>query len=385
MKHLKYIIRNITRNRVRTALTILSVGFTLALLTVLRGYLVMQHVWRGEAEKYNRLVVMNTMGFAARVPIAYVDEIRETEGVRAAVQYSWFGGKFEGKPFSFAQFATDPQHVFDVWSEFTIAPEQLQAWQNNRQGCVVDRSLATKRGWEIGARIRLEGTYFPYNLDLELCGIFDTPRPIDSLWFHWEYLNEGLRQASSRVVGHAGTVFAKADDATAMSNAIRAIDERYANTENPTRSQSEAAFAQMFTDMLGDIHSKIRIIGFIAFLSLALVVGNAMAMAMRDRTTEIAVLKAIGFTRKRVLGLVLGESCLIATIGGVLGIAIGLFFLNVLHNLNPLFFQFRAQEIAGPWMAYMVIIAVGLGLVGGIVPAIIASQLSVVNGLRRLI
>lgn len=385
MKHFKYIWRNVTRNKIRTTLTILSVGFSLALLTVLFGFIVMQGIWSSEAQKYNRLVVMNSMGFAGRVPISYVEEVRQTKGVKDAVQYSWYGGEYKDEKYPFAQFGTDPQHVFQVWDEFRIDPQQLKNWQANRRGCVVDRRLAEKRGWKIGEKIPLKGTYFPYNLELELCGIFDTPQPIDSLWFNWEYLNEGLKQMASRAIEHAGTIFVKTESVEVMPAVIRTIDERYASSDNPTRSQTEAAFAQMFTDMLGNIQVYIRNIGLAVFFALSLVAGNAMAMAMRERTTEIAVLKAVGFSRRTVLGMVLGESCVISVIGGILGIALGCVFLNLLHNISPQFFQFKAQDILGIWIVYMVLIALTLGLVSGIVPAVRAAQLSVVDGLRRLI
>lgn len=385
MKNLKYLWRNVTRNKIRSLLTILSVGFSLALLTVLIGFIVMQGVWSAEAAKHHRLVVMNSMGFVGRVPISYVEDVRKTKGVKDAVQYSWFGGEYKDEKFPFGQFGTDPQHVFNVWDEFRIDPEQLKNWQNNRQGCVVDRRLAEKRGWKIGEKIPLKGTYFPYNLDLELCGIFDTPQPIDSLWFNWDYLNEGLKQVSARATEHAGTIFAKTESADILPSVITAIDESYASSEHPTRSQTEAAFAQMFADMLGDIQTYIRNIGLAVFLSLTLVAGSSMAMAMRERTTEIAVLKAIGFSRARILGLVLSESCVISLLGGAIGIGLGCLLINALHDLSPQFFQFKAQDILGSWIRYLVLIAVGLGLVSGIVPAVRAAQLSVVNGLRRVV
>ncbi len=385
MRHLKYLWRNMTRNKVRTLLTILSVGFSVALLTVLIGFIVMQGAWSVEAAKHHRLVVMNAMGLAARVPISYVEDVREAKGVKEAVQYAWFGGEYKDEKNSFTQFGTDPQLVFKVWDEFRIDPEQLKNWQSNRQGCVVDRRLADKRGWKIGEKIPLKGTYFPYNLDLELCGIFDTPQPIDSLWFHWDYLNEGLKQGSSRFTEHAGTIFAKTEGADVLPSIIKAIDERNANSEYPTLSQTEASFAQFFAEMLGDIQSYIRNIGLAVFLSLTLVAGSSMAMAMRERTTEIAVLKAIGFSRLRILCMVLGVSCAISLLGGLIGIGLGCFLLNVLNDLSPQFFQFKAQDVLGAWIAYLVLIALGLGLVSGIVPAVRAAQLSVVNGLRQVV
>ena len=126
---------------------------------------------------------MNKQGFAGKLPIAYVERVRQAEGVKAAVPYAWFGGKYEDEVATFAQFATDPREAFNVWTEFKIDPEQLAAWQKNRRGCVVDRRLADEKGWKIGERIPLKGTYYPYDLDLEIVGLFDTPKPTGTVWF----------------------------------------------------------------------------------------------------------------------------------------------------------------------------------------------------------
>jgi putative ABC transport system permease protein len=184
MNSLKYIWRNVRRNKLRTVLTVLSVGFSLALMTVLNGYMAMQKVWGEEAKKNNRIVVLNIQGFSGALPIANVEKVRETPGVRDAVPYAWFGGDFKDERMPFAQFATDADHAFNVWDEFKIDPAQLSAWQADRQGCVVDRQLAEKRGWKIGDRIPIKGTFYPFNLDLKLVGMYDAPQYTDSLWFH---------------------------------------------------------------------------------------------------------------------------------------------------------------------------------------------------------
>jgi putative ABC transport system permease protein len=386
VKLFKYIWRNATRNKLRTLLTVLSVGFSLALMTVLYGYLAMQNVWGKESKTYNRIVVMNTQGFSGKLPIANVDRVRQMEGVVAAVPYSWFGGMYKDEKMPFAQFGTDPKEAFNVWSEFKIAPEQLEAWQKNRQGCVVDRRMAERRGWKIGERIPLKGTYYPFDLELELVGTFDTPHPTDSLWYNWEYLDEGLKSSSNAAHGgNAGIIFAKAESASVIPALCQAIDDRFASSDNPTRTQTETAFAQMFADMLGNIQVYIRNIGLAVMFSLTLVSANAMAMAMRERTTEVAVLKAIGFSRARVLNMVLGESCLIAAIGGLLGLAVGGGFLELLHQGAPQFFPFGLTDMAGPWMLWIVAVAVGIGLLSGMVPAVRAAQLSVIDGLRRVV
>jgi putative ABC transport system permease protein len=385
MQVLTYIWRNLKRNKLRSALTILSVGFSLALLTVLHGYMAMQGVWGEEAEKHGRIVIMNIQGFSGAVPIAYVDRIRNMPGVEAATQYAWYGGNYKEEQFPFAQFGIDPGSAFLVWDEFRIDPEQLSAWRTTRNGCVVDRRLADRRKWKIGEHIPLQGTFYPFNLDLVLCGIFDSPKPTDSLWFHWQYLDEGLKEMNAPGQGNAGTIFAKTARAGDMSSVARAIDERFASSDNPTRTQTEAAFAKMFGDMLGNIQDYIRNIGLAVAFSLTLVAANAMAMSMRERTTEIAVLKAIGFSRRRVLVTVLGEACWMTLLGGVLGVAIGCFCLQSLHEINTQFFPLSIHEMLGPWLLYLLGIAAAIGLASGLVPAVSAARLSVIDGLRRVI
>ncbi len=385
MKLLQYIWRNVSRNKLRSSLTILSVGFSLALMTVLYGYLAMQEAWGKAAVKRQRIVVMNKQGFSGRMPIAYVERVRSTEGVVAAVPYAWFGGNLQEEQMPFAQFGTDPDEVFNVWNEMKIDPEQLATWQRERQGCVVDRKLAEKRKWNIGDRIPLQGTFYPFSLDLKLVGVFDAPQYTDSLWFDWRYSDEEMRKVAEDQAGNAGTIFARCASTPIMPEVCETIDTRFANSDNPTRSQTEAAFAQMFTDMLGNIQEYIRNIALAVIFSLSLVAGNAMAMSMRERTTEVAVLKAIGFSKSRILSMVLGESTMIALLGGLLGIGAGAACLQTLHGISAQFFPLSIYQLTGPWLLGLVCVAVGIGLVSGLVPAVRAAQLSVVDGLRRVI
>jgi putative ABC transport system permease protein len=385
MKSLKYIWRNVTRNKLRSSLTVLSVAFSLALLTVLHGYMAMQDMWESEAQKYNRIVVMNTQGFAGAVPIAYVDRVRRLEGVQAAVPYAWYGGNYKEEQMPFAQFGTDAEQAFDVWTELKIDPAQLKAWRDNRRGCVADRRLADQRGWKIGERIPLQGTFYRFNLDLELCGLWDAPQNTGSLWFHWKYLDEGLREAGAELSGNAGIVFAKVDSKARIPAVVQAIDDQFASSDNPTRTQTESAFAQMFEDMIGGARTYILSIGVAVVFSLVLVAGTTMAMSLRERTTEIAVLKAIGFSQARVLGLVLGEACLIGLLGGLLGIGLGCLFLQGLNGAMPQIFPMSVWDMAGPWLVWLLAVAGGVGLASGLIPAVRAAQLSVVQGLRQVV
>ena len=384
MKTLKYIWRNIRRNPIRSLLTILSVGFSLALMTVLYGFLASQETWKNGAAQANRIVVMNIQGFSGKLPISSVDDVRSTKSVAAAVPFAWYGGSYQDEQMPFAQFATDPEHVFDVWPEYSIPPEQLAAFKANRQGCVLDRRIAERRGWKVGDRVPLKGAIYPFDLDLEISGIFDSPKNTDSLYFHWDYLNEGLKQLNYPNIDNAGTIFARISSSDSIPTVIKSIDDKFGSSDTPTRSQTEAAFAQMFVDMLGNVQVLIRNIGLAVVFSLSLVTANSMAMAMRERVTEIAVLKAIGFPRSRVLFMVLGEACAISMLGGFLGVGLGCLFLQGMNRLMPQFFPFTVLEMLGPWISYGLIAAAVLGLISGIVPAIRAAQMSVIDGLRRI-
>ena len=382
MKYFKYILRNALRNKLRTALTVASLCVCLALMSILYGYLVMQDQFMPELAKGNRAIVMNIQGFMGRLPIAYLDRIRATDGVKSAVPWTWYLAAYKDERTTFAPIGTDADRLFIVWDECQLPAEQLRAWKENRQGCIVDRMTARRFGWKIGTHIPLKGQNYDYDLDLTLCGIFDGPEWLQGLFFHWRYLDEGLRAKGSALAGNAGLYFVKAFSADALPGICASVDRRFASSECPTWTQTHQAFAQMFSKFLGNLQAYIRNIGLAVVFALTLVAANAMAMSMRERTTEIAVLKAIGFQRWLVLLLILGEAVLTATLGGVLGSMAGQGLWNVGHQMWPQFFPFA--HIAWKVTAYAVAVAAGIGLASGVVPALRAAQLSVIDGLRRV-
>jgi putative ABC transport system permease protein len=384
MQLIKYIRRNIFRNKLRNILTMLSIAFSLTLMTALYGFNAMMN-FGGETNS-NRVVVMSSQGFAGRVPISMIEYVRRLPDVKSAVPFSWFGGNYEDQEMAFSQFGTDPKEAFNVWDDYKISPEQLEAFNNNRRACVADRRLAERMKWQIGDRIPLVGTFYPVSLDLELVGLFDAPANTDSLWFNWTYLDESLRTATSGAIsGNAAMIYVNTKDGDRIPDVIKAIDHRYASSDTPTRSTTEAAFLKIFADMIGNFKALIFYIGVAVVFSLALVAASAMAMSMRERTTEMAVLKAIGFSKLRVLLLVLGEACVIALLGGLAGIAMGCLLLEGAHNSVSQYVPLSIMQTAGVWLAYLALTALGIGLVSGIVPAIRAANLSVIDGLRRVI
>jgi putative ABC transport system permease protein len=383
MGYLKYILRNITRNKLRSTLTILSMAICLAMMTVLYGFATLNDQLVPELAKANRMIVMSRDGFTTTIPIKLLSYVRNLPGVHSAIPLSWYVGLYKDEKIAtFAQLATDPKELMNVWVEFKIDPDQLRAWQENRTGCIIDRRNAERRGWKIGEHIPLKGNNYGFDLDLVLCGIYDGPEYINDMYFHWDYLNEQLRTRNDPKADTTSILFLKADSSEAIERLVPQIDSRFENSENPTLSQSHQAFAEMFSKFAGNLQLYVRNIGLAVVFALTLVAGNAMAMSMRERTTEIAVLKAIGFRPLLVLLMILSESVGISLLGGTVGVATGRGVWSTVHHFWPMY-------IPLDWMApivllYGVLIAGAVGFISGLFPAWRAARMPVITGLRRV-
>ncbi|GAC1471950.1 MAG: ABC transporter permease [Isosphaeraceae bacterium] len=388
MKYLTYIFRNARRNPVRSLLTIASTAISLTLMMILVSFFTINNEVTSSSKEYNRIITMSSHGFAGKVPIARVNEIEGMDGVVAASPFSWYGGKYGEESNPFAQFGVNANTYFKIYNEYTIPADQLKAFQEDKAGCVIGRKLAEDRGLKIGNPFPLKGDIYPFDLNLTIRGIYDGPSNRDRRMavFHWEYLDEGLKRSGALGgSGNAGIVVAKCKSGDVMASLSRKIDSQYLNSDTPTRTQTEEAFGKMFSEMMGDLKGMMRNIGMAVVFSLMCVAGNAMAMALRERTTEVAVLKAIGFGKQLVLFLVLAEAMIVTGIGGVLGTIGSKFFFD---------FYDIAKHSAGflpffyvPWTTALIGLVVSLliGFASGIVPAYRASRLSVVNGLRKVV
>ncbi len=384
MRLLPYVLRNALRNRRRTILTILSIAVSLALMSTLYGYLHLMDQISESADQYNRLWVQHAQSLTMPVPIAHVDKIRRIEGVKEAVQMSWFGGIYGDEKIPFPQFGTDPERFFRVYSEYSIPEDQLRAWRDDRTGCIAGRKAAADRGWTIGDRIPIKGVIYPVDLQLTLRGIYDGGEEGDEsfVMFHWEYRDEALEGKFGRRVGNAGTIAIKGESAAALPQIQEEVDGMFASSEFPTRTMTERAFNQMFLDMMGNVKGFIRNIGLAVIFTLILVAANTMAMSIRERVTEVAVLKALGFGRGQVLGMVLGEAVLIAALGGLLGV-VGTKFLLQVFDISSLVMM---PYFHIPWYTVLtgMLIAASIGLASGLVPAWRAASIRVVDGLRKI-
>jgi putative ABC transport system permease protein len=375
---------------VRSLLTIASTGISLFLMMILLSFFQVNDEVAGASQVYNRIFVLNSQGFAGKVPIVRVREIAAMDGVISASPMSWFGGKYGEEIMPFAQFAVDPQTFFKLYEELTVSAPQLREFQQRRDGCVIGRKLAEDRKFKVGDKLPLRGNIYPVDLDLTIVGIYDGPvnRDLRMCVFNWEYFDELLKRSSlPGASGNAGAILARVKNGDQLPTICRRIDEAYRNTENPTRSQSEEAFVKFFVEMLGDLKGMVRWIGIAIVAALMLVCANALAMGLRERTTEIAVLKAIGFGKQLVLFLVLAEAMIVSGLGGLLG-AVGskvlfdVFDVTRLPGVSqmlPFFFI--------PWTTALVGLAASIliGFFSGLFPAFKASRLSVIDGLRKVV
>lgn len=376
-----FVTKSAFRNKRRSLLTMVSIAFSLALLTF------MMTIWRafyldnGSEQSTQRLVTRHRVSLTFSLPIFYVDKIRAVPGVVAAVPTQWFGGLYiDDKPeHFFAQFATDPQEFFKVYTDFKIPADQLDAWQHDRAGVVVDNELAKKFGWKLGDRIVLKGTIWDANLELTIRGIYLPPQSTQSVYFDRKYLEEAVPVMKDQ----SGTFGILADSPRDVPKVATTVDDMFHNAPQQTKTESEKAFGLDFVAMLGNVKAFIlSICGAVVFATL-LVSANTMAMSIRERTREVAVLKTLGFTRKTVLGLFVGEAVLVALIGGMLGVFAGYGLMAMIaHNPQAGFFQ--GITVNPPTMALALLLAGLVGLLAALVPSYNASRVDIVEGLRYI-
>jgi putative ABC transport system permease protein len=377
MKFLPFVWSNLTRRKVRTLFTSLSifVAFVLfGLLMAIRN----AFSYGAEIAGADRLMMFHKVSFGQPLPLAYKTEIASTPGVAAVTHATWFGGVYQDPKNRFVQLAVDGESFLAMHANYLLPSEQREGWLTNRTGCIVGRDLAKRFGWKVGDRIPLrrpDGSAWAFTVD----GIFDSGRDgtsANQMFLHYAYLNE--RQSRNR--DHVGWYLVRVADPARAAELADALDARFANSAYETKTATEKAFLQAWANQIGDIGSiMIAVLGTVLF-TILLVVGNTMAQAIRERTSELAVLKTLGFTDSRVLGLVLLESMLLAVVSGAL--ALGVTWVTVQRGdptggLLPSFsLGVRDYALGGG-------LVLALGFAAGALPAWQAARLPIVAGLRR--
>jgi putative ABC transport system permease protein len=377
----RFVTKNAFRNKRRSTLTVLSIAFSLLLLTLMMTIWHAFYLDQGSAESAERLVVRHRVSLTFSLPGYYREKIRAVPGVVSVVPVSWFGGIYKDqKPENFfAQFGTDPDEFFKTFRDLEMPAEQVTAWQRDRQGVIVDSSLATKYGWKLGDRLVLQGTIYPVNLELNVRGIFHATPDNKSVYFNAKYVEEAV----AFFKGQAGTFSILAASPSDVSKIASTVDDMFRNSPQPTKSESEKAFGLEFVAMMGNVKAFILSICSAVVFATLLVSANTMAMSIRERTREVAVLKTLGFTKRSVLGLFVSEAVALSLFGGLLGVGLGWMMVYGLTH-SPQFFSFFPMKVTfGIWIVAMLTSGM-VGLLSAAVPSYTASQVNIVDGLRHI-
>lgn len=383
MKFVHLIWSNLKRKKLRTILTLLSI----LVAFVLYGYL--SAIGRGlsqgvQVEGANRLVVRHRVAIVQPLPVSYQARISRIPGVDLVTHASWFGGTYQDSRTFFAQFPVVPEEYLAMYPEYILPEDQKQAWLRTRTGVVAGRKLAERHKWKIGDRIPLQTSVWAkkdgtMTWEFDLLGIYDgKDKNVDTtqFFFRYDYLDE------SRAFGEGlvGWFVVRVKDPSRAAAVAQAIDDEFANSPAETKAETEGAFVQAFAEQIGDIGMIVGSILAAVFFTILLVAGNTMAQAVRERTEELGVLKALGFTNRQMLGLVLAESCLLAALGGFAGLALAWFLISAGDPTGGALalFHFPPRDIA----VGVLLVAV-LGILVGLFPAIQAMRLGIADALRR--
>jgi len=379
MKYGHLILTNLFRKKTRTALTAGSFAvalFLFGILAVVRGAF-QQGV---EVAGADRLVVVNRVSIIQPLPLAYRDRLARIPGVTQVTFANWFGGVYQDERNFFPQFAIDRETYRQMYPEFVIPDDQWQAFLGDKEGAVVGEALAERFKWKLGDRIPIKGTIFAGSWEFNVRAIYKGRRVQDDetqFWFRWDYLDERKQFRK----GNVGWYTVRIDSPDSAVRVVKAIDELFANSPAETKTDTEKAFAASWVKQMGNIELLITTIGSVVFFTLLLVTGNTMAIAVRERTRELAVLKAVGFSDPFVLVLVIVETIVVAAVGG--GVGLGLAKLFTLRGdptggLLPFFYLPASAIVSGLALALVV------GLLAGILPAFSASRLRIVDALTRI-
>lgn len=378
--------RNALRNRLRTALTVLAVAIALVAFVMLRT-VVWAYTIGGEVAARDRVVTRHKVTFVMLLPLKYAEQVRQQPGVTQVTWANWFGGKDpkHDKEF-FAALAVDPKTYLDVYDEMQVTADEKAAWQQDRRGAVVGDVLAKKLGWKKGDKIVLESQFLEGQFEMTISAIYTaTRKSVDrnTLIFHWDYMNERAGPTKDTI----GWITSRVSDPGRTADIGRGIDKAFDDNDTQTLSQSERAFNQSFLGMFSAVLKAIDLVSIVILGIMMLVLGNTIAMGVRERTQEYGALRALGFLPKHLVLFVLGEAVTVGALGGVLGLALSYPIVEkgmgrfLEENMGGFFPYFR---ISAGVAAQAIGISLLLGLLAAVIPAWQTTRIKVVDALRRV-
>lgn len=377
-----FVAKSAFRNKRRSVLTMISISFSLLLLTL------MMSIWRtfyidpGTPDAAKRIITRDRVSLAFFLPAFYRDKIRSIPGVVAVAPMTYFGNRYKDDRAAnaFAQVATDPQEYPKVASDKIIPADQLLAWQRDRTGALVDVELAKKYGWKIGDRITLQSPYFPVTPELTIRAMYTIDPPVRALYFNTKYLEESVNWFK----GQAGWYITQVDSAKNVAPVSQAIDETFRNSPQRTKTESQQAFQLSFVATLGNVKAFILSICGAVVFTILLVSANTMAMSIRGRTREVAVLKTLGFTRQSLLAMFVGEAIALSVAGGMFGVLAATGAIQWLTHSSLAIGIPAGMRVTFPTMLASLLVAATVGLISGCLPAYNAARINIVDGLRHI-
>lgn len=387
MKFRKLIFANLFRKKVRLILTIGSFAIALVLFTFLA--VVYSAFNRGiEIAGADRLVIENRIGLMGVMPVSYANQVRAIPGVKYVTHDHWFGGVYQEEKNWFPQFVIDPDNHLKVYPEFRVPEDQWNAFVKDQQGAIAGAKTAKRFGWKVGDRIPIKNSLYgptrtwEFNLD----GIYHAEKADgdeSQFWLQWKNFDENIPDIlKDKFKSTAGWYILRLDSPDDAVRVAKTIDAKFANSSFETKTETESAFQAGFAKQFGNIGFLILSIGSVVFFTLLLVTGNTMAISVRERTGELAVLKAIGVTDRIILFLVLAEAVMIAFVGGILGLLLA---LGAIPAMSAKLTGFLPPLILSKaLLCFGLLFAVFVGMVSGLLPGIGAMRMRVVNALRRV-
>lgn len=384
MKLVPIVLANFKRHKVRTVLTILSIFIAFILFSYLSA---IRNAFRMgiSVAGADRLITRNRITLIQPLPQSYESQIEQIQGIKMATKAAWFGGIYKENEMPFPQIAVDPEEFLQVYPEFVLKPAEMQAWTTNRTGAIVGKKLAERQGFKVGQKLPLKATFNTPkgggNLwTFDIVGIYTgaTPETDEStMYFRHDYLEENRLRGQ----GLTGWYYLKIADPNRAEEIVRKVDQRFENSPFETKTETEKAFMRGFAEQMGNIGAIVTFILTAVFFTILVVAGNTMAQAVRERISELGVLKAIGFTDAQMLLMVLAESLLIAVVGGAIGLGLGA--LLIAKGGDPTRGAMPAFLMPANDLALGVLFIVLLGFVTGLLPALQAMKLNAVEALRR--
>jgi putative ABC transport system permease protein len=383
MKYINLVLKSARRSKRRTALTVMSVAIAVFLFASLRAVLDGFDAVSA-ASSSTRVVTIRSTSMIFPMPASHVEAIRATRGVRDVAWANWFGGIYKDPKNFFGQFAVDPESYLRMYPEIILTPEEKTAFVQDRTGCIVGDGLARKYDWHVGDKIVLQPgipVYGNQDYPFTIRGIYRAgSSAVDnqSMMFHWKYADE-----RSLIKGQIGWIVSEVADPDGAAQVALDIDQKFANSPYETKTDTEKAFSASFAKMLGNLNVLLGSVALAIVITTLFVAGNTMAMSVRERTTEVAVMRTLGFPAATIFGLIVGEGLVVSILGGVLGalaarLMINGDFLQMSGGFIPAFGVNNWNVVVGLALSALI------GVLAAVIPAAMASRLKIVDALRRV-